>query len=79
MEDVRKTVSQFPDGRRIAIYRNGPVVAERPHIVKAVEVVRVGMGKEYGVKRSKARGNGLEAEFGTGINDDPPTLLSFNI
>jgi hypothetical protein len=42
-------------------------------------MVRVGMTEEYGVKTGKARGQGLEAEFGTCINDDPPAGPAFNI
>jgi hypothetical protein len=78
-EYIRKAFFHFPYGLLIAVHGNGLVMAQGPYVVKAVEMVRVGVGEQYGVESGDARGQGLEAEFGACVNENPLSGSAFNI
>ena len=57
-------------GSRRCRRRAGRADRQGPHVVEAVDVVGVGVGEEQGVEARDARAQGLEAEFGPGVDDD---------
>jgi hypothetical protein len=68
-EHIGETGPHFFQGFIVAVDGKGDAAAEGPHIVKSVEMVRVGVGKQDSVKPFYACPDRLESEFWPCIND----------
>lgn len=68
-------MAQFLYGWPVGIDRKGPLFRKRPNIIKAVEMVRMGMGKENRIKLDDVGPDRLQSKFRTHINHDVGRLM----
>lgn len=68
-------MAQFFQGRLVGIDRKGPLFRKRPDVIKAVEMVRMGMGKEYRIKLSDVGPDRLQPKFRPRINHEGGRLV----